>query len=164
MIQYLLRGSSPSDKIYGFIPCCVYNWFAMSMHKLTRTTWPQRNDIDSKLILWLLRINGNHWVLVVVVNAISVLRPSRCARAPSCVLYFDPLQKHRSSCQTTVQRGVSERETVHRNVLKWFNYNVGRDGAPHSSQSLPMLFKFEIDGVYWTRIYVYSSYCFPSEC
>ena len=130
MLAYLLRGTSPNDRIFGFIPCATYTWAIF----YSKTIAGERStgsieDLQKEILFWVVNLNGNHWVLVVLVGVMNVENVHN--GPPSCMLYFDPMNKERDII-------CKEERSVYKIVLLWLNYRLGDGDQVYTPLTFPM--------------------------
>lgn len=140
IFQYLLRGASQVDRIYGSIGCSLYH----ELNKKGRTRMSeQQNILDNELIFWPLQINDYHWVLAVLLQPKLVAKDGDMKQGKSCVLYFDPLNKYLSTEREIVSEGMRDRKKVHEQLLLWLNFELGGDnGSVYDCNSFPLIYEF----------------------
>jgi len=143
MVDYMLRGKNDEDMIYGRISSLHYQAIGNPKTKsypscFGKDNWQFKNEIIFMPIL----VNKNHWVLVAMLNIFS--GPKIVGKQFSkCLLYFDPLQKHRDPTWSNHCEDTRIRAEVHRNLLRWLNHERPKElKDEYTELNLPLICEF----------------------
>ena len=150
LFRYLLRGICPDDLIYGIVGCSKYQWIRDIKHIKQckgKKRWSKTSNVlNNELTFMPLNINDNHWVLAVLFLPKLVATRQAMDKGLSCILYFDPMNKHLSPDPEVVINGILERKTIHDNLLRWLNWELGDENNPiFDCQTFPLLYAFAND-------------------